>query len=162
MDQQQKACGRKLCRDGCCLIVSEGVLVLRVCHATTLMLLGLHLAVCQDPSFATILAASRGLAAACSRRHQWQVQTFMHGVTMQDPDGFIEHGGWNFLDAEGDGSDEEGDDEEEEGEQSSPSCSGDQRLSSVPTADSRDEEGAASPSVSWLCCLKDPMECRLC
>ena len=92
--------------------------------------------------------------------HQWQVQTFMHGVTMQDPDGFIEHGGWNFLDAEGDGSDEEGDDEEEEGEQSSPSCSGDQRLSSVPTADSRDEEGAASPSVSWLCCLKDPMECR--
>ncbi|CAL5222238.1 g4572 [Coccomyxa viridis] len=34
----------------------------------------------------------------------------------EDPDGFIEHGGWNFLDAEGDGSDEEGDDEEEEDE----------------------------------------------
>lgn len=37
----------------------------------------------------------------------------------QDPDGFIDNGGWNFLDAEGDGSDEEGDDEEEEGELSS-------------------------------------------
>ena len=34
----------------------------------------------------------------------------------QDPDGFIDNGGWNFLDAEGDGSDEEGDEEEEEGE----------------------------------------------
>ncbi len=42
---------------------------------------------------------------------------------MQDPDGFIDNGGWNFLDAEGDGSDEEGDDEEEEGELSSPSVS---------------------------------------
>ena len=37
----------------------------------------------------------------------------------QDPDGFIDNGGWNFLDAEGDGSDEDGEDEEEEGE----SCS---------------------------------------
>ena len=45
----------------------------------------------------------------------------MHSVAVQDPDGFIDNGGWNFLDAEGDGSDEEGDDEEEEGELSSSS-----------------------------------------
>ena len=35
---------------------------------------------------------------------------------MQDPDGFIDNGGWNFLDAEGDGSDEDGEESEEEGE----------------------------------------------
>ena len=34
----------------------------------------------------------------------------------QDPDGFIDNGGWNFLDAEGDGSDEDGEESEEEGE----------------------------------------------
>ena len=34
---------------------------------------------------------------------------------VQDPDGFLDNGGWNFLDAEGDSSDEEGDESEEEG-----------------------------------------------
>ncbi len=38
----------------------------------------------------------------------------IHSV-MQDPDGFIDNGGWNFLDAEGDGSDEDGEESEEEG-----------------------------------------------
>ena len=41
-----------------------------------------------------------------------------HGTAghVQDPDGFIDNGGWNFLDAEGDGSDEDGEESEEEGE----------------------------------------------
>ncbi|CAK0786832.1 hypothetical protein CVIRNUC_010046 [Coccomyxa viridis] len=34
----------------------------------------------------------------------------------EDPDGFIDNGGWNFLDAEGDGSDEDGEESEEEDE----------------------------------------------
>lgn len=33
----------------------------------------------------------------------------------QDPDGFVENGGWDFLDAEGGDDDEEGEDSEEEG-----------------------------------------------
>ena len=38
----------------------------------------------------------------------------LHGP--QDPDGFVENGGWNFLDAEGgDDEDGEGEDSEEEG-----------------------------------------------
>lgn len=35
----------------------------------------------------------------------------MHALFLQDPEGFIEDGGWNFLDAEQ--SDSEEDDEEE-------------------------------------------------
>ncbi len=33
----------------------------------------------------------------------------------QDPEGFVENGGWDFLDAEGGDDDEEGDESEEEG-----------------------------------------------
>ena len=49
----------------------------------------------------------------------WHITRHMTWQCVQDPDGFIDNGGWNFLDAEGDGSDEDGDDEEEEGEPSS-------------------------------------------
>lgn len=34
---------------------------------------------------------------------------------VQDPEGFVESGGWDFLDAEGGDDDEEGEDSEEEG-----------------------------------------------
>ena len=42
----------------------------------------------------------------------------MGAGNVQDPDGFIDNGGWNFLDAEGDSGDEDGDEEEEEGKSS--------------------------------------------
>lgn len=34
---------------------------------------------------------------------------------LQDPEGFVENGGWDFLDAEGGDDDEDGDESEEEG-----------------------------------------------
>ena len=49
-----------------------------------------------------------------SARELWLELTYLR--CSQDPDGFIDNGGWNFLDAEGDGSDEDGEESEEEGE----------------------------------------------
>ena len=39
---------------------------------------------------------------------------------MQDPEGFVESGGWDFLDAEGGDDDEDGEDSEEEGAHAGP------------------------------------------
>lgn len=50
-----------------------------------------------------------------SKVRSWREMRGWGSWHAQDPDGFVENGGWDFLDAEGGDDDEEGEDSEEEG-----------------------------------------------